>query len=64
MEVGERNQVEGKFGNTKRKFGTNLTMGKTPETSGSMVCMDIFLLNMMISELYVFIKEVIDPLDR
>lgn len=45
-EVGERNQVEGKFGNTKRKLGTDLIKGKTPETSGSMVCMDIFILNM------------------
>ena len=45
-EVGERNAVEGKFGNGKRKLGTNLIKGKTQETSGSMVCMDIFILNM------------------
>lgn len=45
-EVGERNQVEGKFGNAKRKLGTDLIKGKLPETSGSMVCMDVFILNM------------------
>ena len=45
-EIGERNAVEGKFGNGKRKLGLGLIMGKLKETSGSMIGMDIFVLNM------------------
>ena len=46
QEVGERNAVEGKFGNGKRKFGLSLVMGKLQETSGAMITMDIFIMNM------------------
>lgn len=45
-EVGERNAVEGKFGNGKRKFGLSLIMAKLEETTGSMIGMDIFILDM------------------
>lgn len=45
-EVGERNAVEGKFGNGKRKFGLSLVMAKLKETAGTMITMDIFILNM------------------
>jgi len=45
-EVGERNAVEGKFGNGKRKLGLSLIMAKLQETTGSMIAMDIFILNM------------------
>lgn len=45
-EVGERNAVEGKFGNGKRKLGLSLIMAKLQETAGSMIAMDIFILNM------------------
>ena len=45
-EIGERNEVEGKFGTGKRKFGLSCIMGKLKETSGSMVCMDIYIMNM------------------
>ena len=45
-EVGERNAVEGKFGNGKRKLGLGLIMAKLKETAGSMIGMDIFVLNM------------------
>ena len=44
-EIGERNEVEGKFGTGKRKFGLSCIMGKLKETSGSMVCMDIYIMN-------------------
>lgn len=45
-EIGERNEVEGKYGTGKRKFGLSCIMGKLKETSGSMVCMDIYIMNM------------------
>jgi hypothetical protein len=45
-EVGERNAVEGKFGNGKRKLGFSLIMAKLKETAGTMIAMDIFILNM------------------
>lgn len=46
QETGERNAVEGKFGNGKRKLGLSLIMAKLKETAGSMITMDIFILNM------------------
>lgn len=46
QEVGERNAVEGKFGNGKRKLGLSLVMAKLKETAGTMITMDIFVLNM------------------
>ena len=45
-EVGERNAVEGKFGNGKRKLGLSLIMAKLQITTGSMITMDVFILNM------------------
>ena len=46
LELGERNAVEGKFGNGKRKLGLALIMAKLQITTGSMIGMDIFILNM------------------
>lgn len=45
-ETGERNAVEGKFGNGKRKLGLSRIMAKLKETTGAMIGMDIFILNM------------------
>lgn len=45
-EIGERNAVEGKFGNAKRKLGLGLIMAKLKETTENMISMDIFVLNM------------------
>ena len=45
-EIGERNEVEGKFGSGKRKLGLSRIMAKLKETAGSMIAMDIFILNM------------------
>lgn len=45
-EIGERNEVEGKFGIGKRKLGLSRIMAKLKETTGSMIGMDIFILNM------------------
>ena len=45
-EMGERNAVEGKFGNAKRKLGLGLIMAKLKETTENMISMDIFVLNM------------------
>lgn len=45
-EIGERNAVEGKFGNGKRKLGMDLIMAKLKETSESVISMDVFVLNM------------------
>ena len=46
QEIGERNEVEGRFGNGKRKLGLSQIMAKLKETAGSMIAMDIFILNM------------------
>ena len=45
-ETGERNAIEGKFGNAKRKLGLSRIMAKLKETAGAMIGMDIFILNM------------------
>lgn len=45
-EIGERNAVEGKFGNGKRKLGLGLIVAKLKETTENMISMDIFVLNM------------------
>lgn len=45
-EVGERNAVEGKSGNAKRKLGLGLIMAKLKDTTENMISMDIFVLNM------------------
>ena len=45
-EIGERNAVEGKFGNGKRKLNLSLIMVKLKETAGTMIAMDVFILNM------------------
>ncbi len=64
-EIGERNAVEGKFGNGKRKLGLSLIMAKLKETAGSMIGMDIFILNMerlfrqKVLFLYAFFEQVI-----
>ena len=46
QEIGERNEVECKIGNGKRKLGLSLIMAKLQITAGSMIGMDIFILNM------------------
>ena len=45
-EIGEHGEVEGKFGNGKRKLGLSRIMAKLAETTGAMIGMDIFILNM------------------
>ena len=45
-EIGERNIVEGKFGNGKRKLGLSRIMAKLEETTENMISMDMFILNM------------------
>ena len=46
QEIGERNEVECKIGNGKRKLGLSLIMAKLQITAESMIGMDIFILNM------------------
>ena len=41
----QRNAVEGKFGNGKRRLGLGRIMAKLRETTGSMVAMDLFVMN-------------------
>ena len=45
-ETGERNIVEGKFGNGKRALGLGRIMAKLEETTENMITMDMFILNM------------------
>ena len=47
---GERNPIEGKFGEGKRRYSLNRIMGKLPETSGSMIAMITLIMN--INRLY------------
>jgi IS5 family transposase len=42
----ERNAVEGKFGQGKRRYGLGLIRGKLAETSGSMIGMAILVMNL------------------
>ena len=44
-EIGERNEVEGKFGTGKRKYGLNRIMAKLKETTDSMIKMDLLIMN-------------------
>lgn len=45
-ESGERNIVEGKFGNGKRALKLGRIMAKLEETTETMITMDMFILNM------------------
>ena len=42
-EIGERNEVEGKFGTGKRKYGLNLIKTKLEETARTDICMNLFI---------------------
>ena len=46
QEIGERNAVECKIGNAKRKLGLSLIIAKLQVTTGAMIGMDIFIPNM------------------
>ncbi|GAB1398965.1 hypothetical protein MASR1M66_04170 [Aminivibrio sp.] len=43
---GKRNEVEGKFGEGKRKYGLDLIRGKLPETSESMMALQFIIMNL------------------
>lgn len=45
-EIGERNEVEGKFGTAKRKYGLNLIKAKLEETTRTDICMNLFVENL------------------
>ena len=45
-EIGERNEVEGKFGTGKRKYGLNLIKAKLEETARTDICMNLFVENL------------------
>ncbi len=45
-EIGERNEVEGKFGTGKRRYGLALIKTKLKETTGTDICMNVFVVNM------------------
>lgn len=46
MKIGERDAVEGQFGNGKRKFNLDRIMVKLKETTSTMIMMDVIVLNM------------------
>ena len=46
QEIGERNSVEGEFRNKKSKLGLSFFMAKLQITTGFIIGMDIFVLNM------------------
>ena len=45
-EIGERNEVEGKFGTGKRKYGLNLIKAKLEVTARTDICMNLFVENL------------------
>jgi hypothetical protein len=45
-DCGIRNQVEGKFGEGKRKYGMNLIMAKTEETNKTVIALQLLVLNL------------------
>ncbi|MBQ7993400.1 MAG: transposase, partial [Solobacterium sp.] len=45
-EIGERNEVEGKFGTAKRKYGLNMIKAKLEETARTDICMNLFVENL------------------
>ena len=46
LELGERNEIEGKIGTAKTRFGLGKVMTKRQKTSGNYIAMAIFTLNM------------------
>lgn len=46
LEIGERNEVEGKIGTAKTRYGLGKVMTKTQETSENWIAMAIFSMNM------------------
>ena len=45
-EIGERNEVEGKFGTGKRRYGLGLIKAKLQETTQADIGMNLFVENM------------------
>ena len=45
-DAGKRNEVEGKFGEGRRKYGLDLIRGKLPETSESMMALQFIIMNL------------------
>jgi len=42
----ERNVIEGKIGEGKRRYGLDLIMARPPETSGSVIAMQVLVMNL------------------
>ena len=42
----ERNAIEGKIGEGKRRYGLDLVMARLPETSGSVIAMQVLVMNL------------------
>jgi hypothetical protein len=55
----ERNAVEGKFGQGKRRYGLGLIRGKLAETSGSMIGMAVLVMNLekLLREVFLLLWE-------
>jgi hypothetical protein len=45
-DAAKRNEVEGKFGEGKRKYGLNRIRGKLPETSDSIIILQFIIMNL------------------
>lgn len=45
-DAAKRNEVEGKFGEAKRKYGLDLIRGKLPETSDSIITLQFIIMNL------------------
>ncbi len=46
IDEGKRNQVEGKFGEAKRKYGLNRILTRLPETSGCIIAVNCIVMNL------------------
>jgi len=45
-DAAKRNEVEGKFGEGKRKYGLDRIRGKLPETSDSIIILQFIIMNL------------------
>ena len=58
-DAAKRNEVEGKFGEGKRKYGLNRIRGKLPETSDSIIILQFIIMNLwrMLRDILSFFLE-------
>ena len=61
-DAAKRNEVEGKFGEGKRKYGLDRIRGKLPETSDSIIILQFIIMNLwrMLRDILSFFLESVE----